>query len=248
MPLDAPVWPTPAGAGSTQLLQILSNSDWAYPRWRGEHRDAAHVMTSNPGLPPLARGAPRLGPALSSDAGPTPAGAGSTTQRNASCSISRAYPRWRGEHCTGGDGCSESFGLPPLARGAPPRASVRIVSGRPTPAGAGSTAISQPNARASGPTPAGAGSTCTRLSAQSRTRAYPRWRGEHPSAAVNRDQIRGLPPLARGAPRCASARDAPTGPTPAGAGSTRPPHRDRSHRTAYPRWRGEHCRGASGQP
>ena len=254
--------PTPAGAGSTFGSPAVTASPTAYPRWRGEHIVRSSRSTEDLGLPPLARGALVTELRIELDDGlpplargalalavmgapsrwPTPAGAGSTTAAVAVAAITRAYPRWRGEHSDGHNENSKISGLPPLARGAPCTRRPRAHEIRPTPAGAGSTVgnpwlLLRPEAyprwrgehsiprclpyRHDWPTPAGAGSTRRRRSPAGRCRAYPRWRGEH-NMSLDRELIlEGLPPLARGAPRplCRSTRRA--GPTPAGAGSTR---------------------------
>ena len=49
--------PTPAGAGSTGSGNAERSPARAYPRWCGEHSEAAYVLQSAGGLPPLVRGA-----------------------------------------------------------------------------------------------------------------------------------------------------------------------------------------------
>ena len=73
--------PTPAGAGSTTGRCPDSAPNWAYPRWRGEHRGGERMAGCGGGLPPLARGAPPAKRPRSSRSRPTPAGAGSTAGR-----------------------------------------------------------------------------------------------------------------------------------------------------------------------
>ena len=212
--------PTPAGAGSTDIITILLTSPRAYPRWRGEHRRPDLRGDHGLGLPPLARGARRPPYPLVRVAGPTPAGAGSTPLGSTSNARTLAYPRWRGEHPRIATAMSSCVGLPPLARGALLDPFGLGVVPRPTPAGAGSTTHST----ATPPT----------------TQAYPRWRGEHLAFAFLASLPSGLPPLARGARHADPEERRITGPTPAGAGSTSMRVRMATAMRAYPRWRGEH--------
>ena len=213
--------PTPAGAGSTRCAMWAVVRCWAYPRWRGEHMLARVRLEPSRGLPPLARGAPGRGGAVAPSAGPTPAGAGSTTGEYAASIPPRAYPRWRGEHQNAEGGVRSYRGLPPLARGAPPWCSHANGIG--------------------GPTPAGAGSTSSGSSTPPSPRAYPRWRGEHSRCPKSTGRIPGLPPLARGALGGTPLLGDLHRPTPAGAGSTVCSRRELHGCKAYPRWRGEHA-------
>ena len=70
--------PTPAGAGSTVLIDVDHGHVRAYPRWRGEHDRWDERPQSTFGLPPLARGARHISTVSPVLRGPTPAGAGST--------------------------------------------------------------------------------------------------------------------------------------------------------------------------
>ncbi|SYU48837.1 Domain of uncharacterised function (DUF2825) [Klebsiella pneumoniae] len=88
--------------------------------------------------------------------------------------------------------------------------------------------------------PAGAGNT-GRERRQAGSRAvYPRWRGEHLSAASSHTGSRGLSPLARGTCSVVRAGLLAIRFIPAGAGNTAPPCNLRYGISVYPRWRGEH--------
>ena len=238
--------PTPAGAGSTIGDLSVGARRGAYPRWRGEHLSETAAAAAFDGLPPLARGARHRKKLPLGLEWPTPAGAGSTVAVSRDEPPFRAYPRWRGEHSPSHTMLCALIGLPPLARGARVRVLSFAVDDGPTPAGAGSTASSRSRRCWTRPTPAGAGSTlCGRFRSCSRW-AYPRWRGEHDTRAVSVRAIIGLPPLARGAPEKRSAACRRSGPTPAGAGSTQRRLMTCSAISAYPRWRGEHCRSVTG--
>ena len=94
----AGVGPTPAGAGSTINPLAAQAMTSAYPRWCGEHGDSDAHDRRVGGLPPLVRGARPSSAPTAATPGPTPAGAGSTTSRNAIRTVLPAYPRWCGEH------------------------------------------------------------------------------------------------------------------------------------------------------
>ena len=194
----------------------------AYPRLRGEHIQVSSATTLDEGLPPLARGAPRADGTLLRGAGPTPACAGSTWAISSASSMSRAYPRLRGEHSTLLPGPSLAMGLPPLARGA--------------------RCDGQMRHRVAWPTPACAGSTDGRHQAAARSKAYPRLRGEHSARIACSAAAEGLPPLARGAPNHVMAMLDVSRPTPACAGSTITSISVLLAVEAYPRLRGEHIR------
>ena len=219
--------PTPACAGSTQTGRKRALWPRAYPRLRGEHARIGTRVVWPCGLPPLARGARRRSATRMTSLGPTPACAGSTHCGILRTNAAEAYPRLRGEHRTGARRSSRARGLPPLARGAPDR---RRRLGA-----------------VHGPTPACAGSTTRTLSTATRSRAYPRLRGEHACSSVRNAATRGLPPLARGARQQRPVPVGRAGPTPACAGSTWATALSRRTARAYPRLRGEHqherCRG-----
>ena len=214
------IGPTPAGAGSTHCRVCWTSCPTAYPRWCGEHRNAPPRYRLRPGLPPLVRGAHVVDLAGHDHRGPTPAGAGSTHPDVACVAARPAYPRWCGEHCGGKPSMKRAGGLPPLVRGARRHRPTRSARLRPTPAGAGSTAL-------------------WRVAAIGRG-AYPRWCGEHHQRLTVLRAHGGLPPLVRGARTTTSTAGCGPRPTPAGAGSTRPTPVSNASPTAYPRWCGEH--------
>ena len=149
-----------------------------------------------------------------------PAGAGSTAGETAIPALERAHPRWRGEHSTPAPVATCKRGSSPLARGALP--------------------TTASHTGASGLIPAGAGSTNQRPWTVSARWAHPRWRGEHRLVTLQKADIMGSSPLARGA-RFSLAMFYPYFRLiPAGAGSTRPSRRTRVCGRAHPRWRGEH--------
>ena len=108
---------TPAGAGNSRYLVISSLSAAVYPRWRGELRNRSASKMIAAGLPPLARGTPRVARIHLPPQRFTPAGAGNSGLLGSIISAVSVYPRWRGEL---GSILSFNFlriGLPPLARG-----------------------------------------------------------------------------------------------------------------------------------
>ena len=131
--------PTPACAGSTSAPTTMPACRRAYPRLRGEHSGMVEAAYVAHGLPPLARGAPRLGDASARAGRPTPACAGSTSSAPSFWSPSRAYPRLRGEHEHEANEACGGLGLPPLARGARLTCGTAYSFSGPTPACAGST-------------------------------------------------------------------------------------------------------------
>ena len=151
--------PTPARAGSTSSPTPTRRRGRAYPRSRGEHVSGAPSISGLSGLPPLARGAPRLVITYRTNLRPTPARAGSTSRSVPSGSVLTAYPRSRGEHAKPAQPVYTIDGLPPLARGA--RTHEPSLAARP------------------GPTPARAGSTSPCRGRRRTASAYPRSRGEH---------------------------------------------------------------------
>ena len=212
----------------------------AYPRWRGEHWRCEYTVPLSAGLPPLARGAPRIEVKDRLIVGPTPAGAGSTIRTRRAMAMSRAYPRWRGEHMWAAFRMTDVVGLPPLARGARMLTQrSREIPGLP-PLARGAQGLIPAGADRAGPTPAGAGSTKNSRRSKAVDEAYPRWRGEHTSGPRVSQSASGLPPLARGAPAGDDEQQGHSRPTPAGAGSTLTLESPVLVVWAYPRWRGEH--------
>ena len=173
----------------------------AYPRRCGEHPNDSAMSTIPEGLPPQVRGArPDHGTDRRCDR-LTPAGAGSTHDRDAVSSQRWAYPRRCGEHGLAHVRGKCLWGLPPQVRGAL----------RPR----------RDSDRDHGLTPAGAGSTGTSSDPAPCNGAYPRRCGEHPDTEGKPNNILGLPPQVRGARRDRRQRNAVHRLTPAGAGSTR---------------------------
>ena len=115
-------------------------TDQAYPRRCGEHGHRRLGAASVSGLPPQVRGAHTLGVEIETLTGLTPAGAGSTNERQMRRHERTAYPRRCGEHVIAATRlgrpkayprrCGEHrrverrqldlAGLPPQVRGAPP--------------------------------------------------------------------------------------------------------------------------------
>jgi len=172
------------------------------------------------GLPPRARGSPTTLARKRQPRRPTPAGAGITRRGGRRWWSRPAYPRGRGDHLRPAGCGSRRGGLPPRARGSPRHAASRGCRGRPTPAGAGITPI-----------------VCA---CALTLRAYPRGRGDHPTANEFSKDITGLPPRARGSPRPGRAAPPRPRPTPAGAGITLEAPCANTMMAAYPRGRGDH--------
>ncbi|ELY12230.1 hypothetical protein SEE436_022940 [Salmonella enterica subsp. enterica serovar Enteritidis str. 436] len=91
--------------------------NWVYPRWRGEHSCAIKIRLSHAGLSPLARGTLIIDDNSTDRQQFIPAGAGNTIIGNLSWTGTAVYPRWRGEHESGGQQRGEILSLSPLARG-----------------------------------------------------------------------------------------------------------------------------------
>ncbi len=149
-----------------------------------------------------------------------PAGAGNTILSWLNRQAIAVYPRWRGEHMARGPGRGIESGLSPLARGTHTKSLSQLIVSRFIPADAGNTIVTG--------RPTGFGTV------------YPRWRGEHESAAPPGVLRFGLSPLARG------THGPGTGPwnrkrfIPAGAGNTYKACHINQKSAVYPRWRGEH--------
>ena len=177
------------------------------------------------GLPPQVRGAPAILVTSHRSGRLTPAGAGSTFGSARVTAAAQAYPRRCGEHSAVKPRTDILDGLPPQVRGAPVQRSYRCRRPGLTPAGAGSTGLSQP--------------------AASKQWAYPRRCGEHLVVRVIKVPNPGLPPQVRGAPNCEGVEKEAGGLTPAGAGSTTSRSRRRRCLSAYPRRCGEHHQPAA---
>ncbi len=251
----------PAGAGNTSKIQAAQSRSAVYPRWRGEHKCGEPIPVAGAGLSPLARGTRTAIPFPLLLVRFIPAGAGNTSDENASSTVLAVYPRWRGEHC--GRGLEQRLrrGLSPLARGTHSRVVVFVELPRFIPAGAGINRITATGQVLTGGLsplargthfqnvyhfhhtrfiPAGAGNTRSAALTTAINAVYPRWRGEHVRGRAYAEQRYGLSPLARGtlpATHCApvAARFIP-----AGAGNTLLELHYIQRATVYPRWRGEH--------
>ena len=207
----------------------------------------ANYVAASGGLPPRARGSPCVPHAARRCRGPTPACAGITGTRSGRTSAHSAYPRVRGDHHVP-LGCRlDQHGLPPRARGSrQSRVPVPDETG-PTPACAGITSPARRHQTASGPTPACAGITSAWWPPLRRAAAYPRVRGDHEADVFWPSPDRGLPPRARGSQRHGPRGGARTWPTPACAGITAPSGALSTLNTAYPRVRGDHRDGGTGE-
>ncbi|CAG7844724.1 hypothetical protein USB125703_00971 [Pseudoclavibacter triregionum] len=89
---------TPARAGSTRSRWRRRTRPWDHPRSRGEHDGSLPKAKGYPGSPPLARGAPPGRDVRGTEAGITPARAGSTPRRRSGAASPWDHPRSRGEH------------------------------------------------------------------------------------------------------------------------------------------------------
>ncbi len=152
-----------------------------------------------------------------------PAGAGNTILSWLNRQAIAVYPRWRGEHMARGPGRGIESGLSPLARGTHTKSLSQLIVSRFIPADAGNTIVTG--------RPTGFGTV------------YPRWRGEHESAAPPGVLRFGLSPLARGTRLRIVRSTFCSGFIPAGAGNTPPGGFRPGPAAVYPRWRGEHASG-----
>mgnify|MGYP006912926418 CR=1 FL=1 len=151
--------------------------------------------------------------------GLTPAYAGTTTTYPTRGHEPWAYPRIRGDDVGYRLGPRSLSGLPPHTRGR--------------------RRTDWCHCRDRGLTPAYAGTTASRARWSTKTRAYPRIRGDDKAWAVSALFKRGLPPHTRGRPALPVEVSSRGGFTPAYVGGTArspPPARRRSD---YPRVRGE---------
>ena len=132
--------------------------------------------------------------------GTTPACAGKTPRQRSGRPMRPDYPRVRGEDSGMQSMIAGNEGLPPRARG-------RL-------------ALAHGPGGGSGTTPACAGKTGPRARAWSRTRDYPRVRGEDDERVGSAHLKAGLPPRARGRRRALLVLGPGHGTTPACAGKT----------------------------
>ena len=135
------------------------------------------------------------------------------------CSSEKDHPRLRGEQKWKQRKGPPREGSPPLARG---------------------TALLPPLAAASFRiTPACAGNRSVLLIPVASARDHPRLRGEQSTSTDFSGHIRGSPPLARGTVKPMKNKSIERRITPACAGNSHLPCRNRSHRRDHPRLRGE---------
>ena len=198
----------PAGAGNTQIRRYLPALRSVHPRWRGEHIKCGSAISTDDGSSPLARGTPISMRCFMVIFRFIPAGAGNTSTKSSTNSNAAVHPRWRGEHLEFEAVVEDAFGSSPLARGT-----------RRTPASCRQVLRF---------IPAGAGNTRRRAADAIHAAVHPRWRGEHLARSRPPQHGYGSSPLARGTPaRCTSVHHKSRF-IPAGAGNTRPLHRDQA--------------------
>jgi len=189
---------TPARAGSTARPAGARRRCRTHPRSRGEHVSELCEANGYEDSPPLARGARLPHDHRPHHCGLTPARAGSTYSNRTVVLHDGTHPRSRGEHALLGVHHHSTKDSPPLARGA--RGECRTHRRFPglTPARAGSTPPSTPQAPGFG--------------------THPRSRGEHPEVFVAAGTQADSPPLARGAQPAVPETPSVFGLTPARAG------------------------------
>jgi len=189
---------TPARAGSTARPAGARRRCRTHPRSRGEHVSELCEANGYEDSPPLARGARLPHDHRPHHCGLTPARAGSTYSNRTVVLRDGTHPRSRGEHALLGVHHHSTKDSPPLARGA--RGECRTHRRFPglTPARAGSTPPSTPQAPGFG--------------------THPRSRGEHPEVFVAAGTQADSPPLARGAQPAVPETPSVFGLTPARAG------------------------------
>ncbi|ELX64651.1 hypothetical protein SEETLT22_01515 [Salmonella enterica subsp. enterica serovar Typhimurium str. LT2-4] len=93
---------SPLARGTLDVDEELLNRCRFYPRWRGEHSATWPTGTTRSGLSPLARGTQMTKSEIFTKARFIPAGAGNTNGHSKSNGSGTVYPRWRGEHESGG--------------------------------------------------------------------------------------------------------------------------------------------------
>ena len=108
---------TPAHAGKTFHVKLLSYSSWEHPRACGENRRGASDGWSRLGSPPRMRGKRQRVCISYEQKGITPAHAGKTGQGPASCFSQGDHPRACGENSMRTARKSRESGSPPRMRG-----------------------------------------------------------------------------------------------------------------------------------
>ena len=211
---------TPAYAGTT--IKCVENADdnEDHPRLRGNHCILRWPSTGFLGSPPLTREPLSTLPSTFSTLRITPAYAGTTRPRKLPLLAFEDHPRLRGNHRRKSAAISGRRGSPPLTREPPAKAGLSKSELGITPAYAGTTMLC----------------TLRRASLQD----HPRLRGNHYDLALLPTLLQGSPPLTR-EPRGKVLEDLPDcGITPAYAGTTCIPHKNRPQLWDHPRLRGNH--------
>ena len=169
---------TPACAGKTTLMGMVSASPWDHPRMRGEDHTCVPSRYTLGGSPPHARGRHVYHEHKIPGKRITPACAGKTVAPQGATILEPDHPRMRGEDLKQVFGSRSEPGSPPHARGRPPpeRRWTFVV----------------------GITPACAGKTFASHKWTATNPDHPRMRGEDTSVVSRSRAATGSPPHARG--------------------------------------------------
>ena len=169
---------TPAHAGTTTTAQVFNVVYRDHPRSRGDNATNNTLKRALAGSPPLTRGQQAGRSLVDSEAGITPAHAGTTRGRHSDERGHRDHPRSRGDNFAISSMVMVSIGSPPLTRGQLDRPYAKTAAGRITPAHAGTT-------------------RCL-LSGDPCKEDHPRSRGDNHSPIPTVKPPAGSPPLTRG--------------------------------------------------
>ena len=131
---------TPAWAGKSRCLAVVSCDAWDHPRVGGEKCGPVSGPQLRQGSPPRGRGKGLGFPALSSLLGITPAWAGKRRQTSGPSEGRWDHPRVGGEKRPSSQGLRALRGSPPRGRGKVIKHLVQQFHGRITPAWAGKSA------------------------------------------------------------------------------------------------------------
>ena len=213
------LWLIPAHAGKTLRSRRLEKLAAAHPRSRGENVFASGSAKNVPGSSPLTRGKRRRRVSRPRSGRLIPAHAGKTPSRSSARPGNAAHPRSRGENLIKRVSKDPPSGSSPLTRGKRLQSDPFVTSVRLIPAHAGKTR---------GP-----------LTAQARSWAHPRSRGENVRNEAHQSINRGSSPLTRGKPLNHGLQRLVHGLIPAHAGKTGRARNRRAGRSAHPRSRGE---------
>ena len=132
---------TPAGAGKTCFVILISSVLQDHPRRCGENDAYNGGIAKNTGSPPQVRGKLILIKFNHAVDGITPAGAGKTANVAASALGTWDHPRRCGENNTRRSPCNRQMGSPPQVRGKRLCSLIFAATSRITPAGAGKTRV-----------------------------------------------------------------------------------------------------------